>query len=73
MSFLSDARQLEVPFLSILGRDFDHIFRQFVSDKNSLPKSPTELEKVGLTFSGLFSLVCACARGDIATLRIQIW
>ena len=35
---------------AILGRDFDQIFRQIFSDKNSLPKSPTELEKVGLTF-----------------------
>ena len=38
------------------------------TDKNSLPKSPTELEKVALTFSSLFSLARACARGDIAPL-----
>ena len=37
--------------------------------KNSLPKSPTELEKDGLSFSSLFSLANACARGDIAPLR----
>ena len=38
--------------------------------KNSLPKSPTELEKDGpLSFSSLFSLVSACATGDIAPLK----
>ena len=36
--------------------------------KNSLPKSPTELEKDGPSFSSLFSLVSACATGDIAPL-----
>ena len=41
--------------------------------KNSLPKSPTELEKDGPSFSSLFSLASACATGDIAPLsgRIQ--
>ena len=37
---------------------------RFKQIKNSLPKSPTELEKVVLTFSSLFSLPRACARGD---------
>ena len=36
--------------------------------KNSLPKSPTELEKDGPSFSSLFSLASACATGDIAPL-----
>ena len=39
------------------------------TDKNSLPKSPTELEKVGPTFSSLFSLACACVRGNIGPLN----
>ena len=38
--------------------------------KNSLPKSPTELEKDGPSFSSLFSLASACATGDIAPLRV---
>ena len=37
--------------------------------KNSLPKSPTELEKDG---SSLFSLASACATGDIATLNLIV-
>ena len=37
--------------------------------KNSLPKSPTELEKDGPSFSSLFSLASACATGDIAPLK----
>ena len=32
--------------------------------KNRLPKSPTELEKDGTSFSSLFSLGSACAMGD---------
>ena len=36
--------------------------------QNSLPKSPTELEKDGRSFSSLFSLTSACATGDIAPL-----
>ena len=35
---------------------------------NSLPKSPTELEKDGPTFSSLFSLARACVWGDITPL-----
>ena len=38
--------------------------------KNSLPKSPTELEKDGPSFSSLFSLASACATGDIAPLTL---
>ena len=41
------------------------------TDKNSLPKSLTELEKVRQTFSSLFSLAHACVRGDIAPLKEQ--
>ena len=39
--------------------------------KNSLLKSPTELEKDGPSFSSLFSLASACATGDIAPLSIR--
>ena len=39
--------------------------------KNSLPKSPTELEKDGPSFSSLFSLTSTCTTGDIAPLRKQ--
>ena len=39
--------------------------------KNSLPKSPTELEKDGPSFSSLFSLASACATGDIAPLNVH--
>ena len=38
---------------------------------NSLPKSPTELEKDGPSFSSLFSLASACATGDIAPLTLN--
>ena len=41
---------------------------EIYTDKNSLPKSPTQLEKVGLSFSSLFSLARACVLGDIAPL-----
>ena len=41
-------------------------------DKNSPPKSLTELEKVGPTFSSLFSLACTCLRGDIAPLTVWL-
>ena len=41
--------------------------------KNSLPKSPTELEKDGPSFSSLFSLARACATADIAPLRENRW
>ena len=41
------------------------------TDKNSLPKSPTQLEKVGLSFSSLFSLARACVLGDRAPLKVS--
>ena len=37
--------------------------------KKSFPKSPTELEKDGPSFSSLFSLASACAAGDIAPCK----
>ena len=40
------------------------------TDINSLPKSPTQLEKVGLSFSSFFSLARACVLGDIAPLSM---
>ena len=42
---------------------------EILTDKNSLPKSPTQLEKIGLSFSSLFSLARACVFGDIAPLN----
>ena len=39
---------------------------EILTDKNILPKSPTELQKVGLAFFILFSLARACVRSDIA-------
>ena len=41
---------------------------EIYTDKNSLLKSLTELEKDGPTFSRLFSLARACVWGDIAPL-----
>ena len=40
------------------------------TDENSFLKSSTELEKVGLTFSSLFSLARPCTRGDIAPFKV---
>ena len=42
------------------------------TDKHSLPKSPTQLEKVGPSFSSFFSLARACVLGDIAPLKM-LW
>ena len=39
---------------------------------NSLPKSPTELEKDEPSLSSLLSLASACATGEIAPLRASM-
>ena len=43
---------------------------EIYTDNNS--KSPTQLEKVGPSFSSLFSLARACVLGDIAPLRERL-